>query len=81
MELKFSKKTYFKRGVALVNQIQVTPIADKKTFETVEILEVTVQSANWMIKHCKNKRLIIYNCQVIEASEDLLHQIKNDKFH
>jgi len=81
MEQQYNGKFYSKRGIALAKQILNTPIADQKTFETVEILEVTVQSANWMIKHCKDKRLIIYNCQVIEASEDLLDQIKNNKFH
>ena len=81
MEQQYNRKTYLKKGKALEQKIQLTPIPDKETFGEVEALEETVQSANWMLKFCKNKRLIKYNCMVIKAAEKVLFRINNQTLH
>lgn len=81
MEQQYNRKTYLKRGKDLEYQILLTPIANNETFAKVKAIEETVQSANWMLKFCKNKQLIRYNCLVIEAAEEVLMDIKHSTFH
>jgi len=81
MEQQYSRKTYLKRGKALEHQILLTPVANNETFAKVKAIEESVQSANWMLKFCKNKQLITYNCLVIETAEEMLMDIKHSTFH